>query len=62
MSKTKYTHHQYQDEILILMSNHVLKDILIDINKSPFFSLIADECNDISNNCQYVFVGYILKI
>ena len=48
----KFTHHEYQDEILILMSNQVQRKVLVDINSSPFFAIIGDECNDISNKEQ----------
>ena len=51
----KYTHHEYQDEMLILMANEVQRQVLIDINSSPFFSIIGDECNDISNMEQLSF-------
>lgn len=47
----KYTSHDIQNEILTLMSHHVLREIVNDI-RSHFFSLLGDEYTDISNKEQ----------
>ena len=48
----KYTHHDYQNKLLEIMSKHVLSTKLLQIQYSPFFALIADEYTDISNKEQ----------
>ena len=50
--KFKYTHSDYQNELLTLMSKEILHDLLANIRKSPFFAIIADEYTDISNKEQ----------
>ena len=41
-----FTSHEVQNEILQMMSHAVLRQIIGDANKSPYFSVIADETND----------------
>ena len=48
----KYTHHDYQDELLEIMGNQVLRRKLYNINNSKMFSLMSDEYTDISNKQQ----------
>ena len=56
----KYTHHDYQNELLEIMSKHVLSTKLSQIQHSPFFALIADEYADISNKEQVpIYVRWI---
>ena len=51
----KYTHHGYQEELLGIMSNQLLRRKLYDINNSKMFSLMSDEYTDISNKQQLSF-------
>ena len=44
----KYTSHDIQNEIISVMANHVIRDIVSDIGNG-FFSIISDECTDVSN-------------
>ena len=53
--KKSYIHHDYQDELLNLMANQVLRKKLCDIKESPFFSVMCDEYTDISNKEQLSF-------
>ena len=48
----RYTDHDYQYELLKIMSKHVLSTKLSQIQHSPFFAPIADEYTDISNKEQ----------
>ena len=45
----KYTHDQYQNELIDIMAQHVLRLKLVKIQESDFYGLIADEYTDISN-------------
>ena len=47
----KYTSHDIQNEVLTIMSHHVLREIVNDIRPN-FFSLLGDEYTDISNKEQ----------
>ena len=50
--KAKYTHHVFQDDLLKLMSNQVLRKKLYDVNNSKMFSIMCDEYTDTSNKEQ----------
>ena len=51
----KYVSPQVQNELTMIMANHILRDILsISINKAKYFALMADEVTDISNKEQVV--------
>lgn len=50
--RAKYTSHTIQDELLTLMAGQVTINLVADVNKSPFFSLIADKTTDISTGEQ----------
>ena len=45
----KHTHDQYQNNLIDIMGEHVLRLKLSEIHQSLFFGLIADEYTDISN-------------
>ena len=47
--KHKFTHANYQLELLTLMSNQVLRAILIPIKENGIYSLMSDEWTDIAN-------------
>ena len=48
----KYTHDEFQNELLEIMARQVLNEKISEIKESPFFALIADEYTDISNKEQ----------
>ena len=39
----RYTHHDFQNELLFIMSNQLLRRKLCDVNNSKFFSIRCDE-------------------
>ena len=47
-----YLSHDIQDEILFLMSSHILRNLSKKIRDSGAFTLMCDECKDISNKEQ----------
>ena len=47
--KHRVTHADYQLELLTLMSNQVLRTILIPIKENGIYSLMSDEWTDIAN-------------
>ena len=47
--KHKFTHADYQLELLTLMPNQVLSTILIPIKENSIYSLMSDEWTDIAN-------------
>ena len=51
----KYTHNEYQDELLNIMASQVLRKKLYDINNSKMFAVMCDEYTDISNKQQLSF-------
>ncbi len=50
----KYTSHDIQNEILKVMSLHILRDVVLLIRSAPFFSIMVDETRDVSNKEQVV--------
>lgn len=55
----KYTHHSIQNEILSIMSRMVIESIANEVQKSKYFSVLADEIKDISKTEQLsVMVRY----
>lgn len=44
----KYTHHDIQDELLNILSRHILLSRLETIRKKIFFSIMAHEYTDIT--------------
>ncbi len=44
----KYLSHQIQDEIIYILSQRVKADIINEINKAPFYSIIMDTTQDLS--------------
>lgn len=44
----KYLSHQIQDEIIYILSQRVKADIINEINKAPFYSIIMDTTQDVS--------------
>ena len=52
LRKKSYVSHDVQNELLLLMSNNVLRQLLEKVKKSPFYSLIVDETTDTSTKEQ----------
>ena len=53
--RNKYTDHDIQNELLNIMSHHVLLSKLETICKNVFFSIMAKEYTDITNKEQFSF-------
>ena len=51
----KYTHNDIQNELLSIMSSHVVRAKLSIIREGKFFSIMADERTDVSNIEQLFF-------
>ena len=51
----KYTRHDIQNELLNIMSRHVLLSKLETIRKNVFSSIMADQYTDITNKEQFSF-------
>ena len=54
-AQRKYTHHVFQNEMLLLMANQVLRKKLYTVKDSPFFAIMADEYTDVANKEQLSF-------
>ncbi len=50
----KYVSHDVQNELLKVMALSVLRKIAASIMQSDFFSIMCDECTDLSNKEQLV--------
>ena len=53
--RLKYTHHDIQNEILDIMSQHIIREKLREIQKNRFYCIMADEYRDITNLEQLSF-------
>ena len=51
----KYTHHDMQNELLNIISRHVLLSKLETIRKNIFFTIMTDDYTDITNKEQFSF-------
>ena len=47
-----YVHHNYQNDLINIMSKQLLGKKLHDVNRSKMFSLMCDEYTDVSNKQQ----------
>ena len=52
---TQYLHHDYQNELLHIMSQHALRQLLERIFHSRFFAIMCDEYTDVGNKEQFSF-------
>ena len=52
----KYTSHEIQNEILKVMSNHILRGITSSVQTSPFITIMVDETRDSLNQEQATMV------
>ena len=50
----KYTSGDIQNEFLQVMALHIMRNICSDIVKNGFYTIMADECTDVSNKEQFV--------
>ena len=51
-NRLSFLSHDIQNELLGLMANNILRQILLKVNKSPYFSIIVDETTDVSTKEQ----------
>lgn len=49
----RYLSHEIVNEIIELMAHHILRNLLADIKTAKWFSIIADETQDISGHEQF---------
>lgn len=52
----KYTSHEIQDEMVKIMAHHILRKISVNLQSSPFLTIMADETTDSSNSEQVTIV------
>ncbi|XP_055308167.1 uncharacterized protein LOC129572247, partial [Sitodiplosis mosellana] len=63
MSKLRYTSPKVQNEIIQIAGNIILDKIVAKINKSKYFSVLADETTDISGVEQFsICARYVDKV
>ena len=51
---SKYTSPVIQNELLQIMSLNILREIACQLQTTPYFTMMADECTDLSNSEQLV--------
>ena len=56
LNKHQYLSHGIVNEMIMLMGNKLLRTLLEDIRESCWFSILADETRDISNEEQLVII------
>ena len=49
---SSYVHHNYQNDLINIMSKQLLRKKLYDVNRSRMFSLMCDEYTDVFNKQQ----------
>lgn len=47
-SRSKYLHHDFQNQIISLLADSVVKSLLSKINSCPFYSIIVDTTQDLA--------------
>ena len=52
-----YVHHNYQNDLINIMSKQLLRKKLYDVNRSKMFSLMCDEYTDVSNKQKLSICG-----
>lgn len=57
----KYVSHDIQNELLKVMALSVLWDISCSIHESSYYSIMCDECTNVSNNEQLVVCIYWIR-
>ena len=53
-NRNKFLHNEHQNQIIKIMPLKILQDIAKDINNSIFYTIMADEVTDASNQEQFV--------
>ena len=48
----KYTSHDIQNEMLKIMALSILHKIAVNLRTTEFYTIMVDECTDISNHEQ----------
>ena len=48
----KYTSHDIQNKMLKLMALSILRKIAVNLRTTEFYTIMVDECTDISNHEQ----------
>ena len=48
----KYTSHDIQNEMLKIMALSILRKIVVNLRTTEFYTIMVDECTDISNHEQ----------
>ena len=48
----KYTSHDIQNEMLKIMALSILRKIAVNLRTTEFYTIMVDECTDISNHEQ----------
>ena len=58
MDNHKYPYPEIINEMIQLMGHKVLHSLIADLLSKIWFSLLADECRDISNHEQFFVVFF----
>jgi len=56
LDKHQYLSHDIVNEMIMLMGNTLLRTLLVDIREASWFSILADETRDISNEEQLIII------
>jgi len=56
LDKHQYLSHDIVNEMIMLTGNTLLRTLLVDIREASWFSILADETRDISNEEQLVII------
>ena len=56
LDKHQYLSHAIENEMIIPMGNTLLRTLLVDIQEASWFSILADETRDISNEERLVII------
>ena len=64
MSKktNRYTSHVIQNECMQIMAHEIMRKIAGIIRKCKCYTIMADECTDVSNKQQFNVFDVLLKI
>ena len=46
--KTNFLHHECQDELLDIMARMIQHELVEEIKKAPFFSIVVDGTTDVA--------------
>ena len=54
----KYTSHEIQNECLHFLSLQLVRCLIKNIRDSAYYTVMADECTDVSNKEQFTIIMY----